>query len=136
MVTKKILLYFPQETTEKAVVYHLVKDYDLMINIFRAKVTNEEEGYLVLDVSGADENYANGLKFLKENGITVNETQKGVAWKPEVCTHCGNCVPHCPTKALDIPDRLTMEIRFDDEKCIECLNCIENCPYGACESLF
>ena len=60
MITKRLLLFFPKSETEKPIVYHLVKDYDLVINIFRAKVTPEEFGYLVLDVSGSDENIARG----------------------------------------------------------------------------
>ena len=51
-VTKKLMLYFPECETEKPIVYHLVKDYDLVVNIFRAIVTPEEEGFLVLDVTG------------------------------------------------------------------------------------
>ena len=52
-ITKKLFLYFPKSETEKPIVYKLVKDFDLIINIFRAKVTPEEEGYLSLDVTGA-----------------------------------------------------------------------------------
>ena len=55
MITKKMLLYFPECETESPIVYHLVKDYDLMINIFRARVTPDEEGFLVLDVTGSEE---------------------------------------------------------------------------------
>ncbi len=39
VITKKLMLYFPECETEKPIVYHLVKDYDLMINIYRARVT-------------------------------------------------------------------------------------------------
>ena len=45
-ITRKLYLYFPKSETEKPIVYKLVKDYGLIINIFRAKVTPEEEGYL------------------------------------------------------------------------------------------
>ena len=51
-MTKKVLLLFPKSETEKPIVYHLVKDYDLEVNIFRAKVTADEFGYLVLDLTG------------------------------------------------------------------------------------
>ncbi len=39
MITKKIYLYFPKSETEKPIVYQLVKEFDLIVNIFRAKVT-------------------------------------------------------------------------------------------------
>ena len=135
-VTKKLMLYFPECETEKPIVYHLVKDYDLVVNIFRAIVTPEEEGFLVLDVTGSRENLDQGIEFLRSLDITVDTTRKGLIWKEEVCAQCGSCVPHCPTGALSIPDRSNMEVVFDTEKCVECMSCIKVCPYGAVQSLF
>jgi len=51
-MTKKLLLHFKKNDTEKPIVYRLVKDHDLVVNIFRAKITPDETGYLVLDISG------------------------------------------------------------------------------------
>ena len=136
VITKKLLLLFPQCETEKPIVYQLVKEYNLIINIFRAKVTPEEEGYLVLDVTGTEEDIERGMEYVKTFNVTINETQKGVQWDSELCTHCGNCIPHCPTKALYIKNRETMEVDFDSNLCIECLSCLTNCPFGACNSIF
>jgi NAD-dependent dihydropyrimidine dehydrogenase PreA subunit len=134
--TRRLLLYFPRSETEKPIVYHLVKDYDLVINIFRAKVTPEEYGYLVLDVTGSEENIARGVEFVRTLNVQVDEAQKGVRWDRERCTMCTNCIPHCPTKALHVSERATMEVAFAGELCVECLSCLENCPYGACSSIF
>ena len=136
MITKRLLLFFPQCETEKPIVYHLVKDYDLIVNIFRAKVTPEEEGYLVLDITGSEENIGRGMEYVRTFRVTVDEARKGVRWDEKKCAQCGNCLTHCPTGALFIKDRLTREISFDGSKCIECLDCIENCPFAACSSLF
>ena len=135
-ITKKLMLYFPKCEAEKPIVYHLVKDYDLIINIFRAKVTPDEEGFLMLDVTGTEENIARGIEFIKEFDIRINTTHTGVQWNQDRCVQCGSCVPHCPTNALSIPDRSTMEIVFKSEECIECLSCIKVCPYSAVSSLF
>jgi len=43
-MTKKMLLSFKKEITSEPVVYRLVKDFNLVINIFRAKITAEETG--------------------------------------------------------------------------------------------
>jgi len=136
MSTRRLLLYFPKSETEKPIVYHLVKDYDLVINIFRAKVTPEEFGYLVLDVTGSEQNIARGMEFVRTLNVQVDEAQKGVRWDRERCTMCTNCIPHCPTKALHVADRATMEVAFASQLCVECLSCLENCPYGACSSIF
>lgn len=134
--TKKYFLYFPKCETEMPIVYHLVKDYNLMVNIFRAKVTPEEEGYLVLDLSGTADDIGRGLDFIRTFRVEVNEQSIGLRWDAERCTHCGNCLPHCPTKALDFKDRAAREIRFDAAACIECLSCVPNCPFSACVSVF
>jgi len=135
-VTKKLLLWFPQCDCEKPIIYHLVRDHNLLVNVFRAKVTPEEEGYLVLDVSGTQRDIDGAMAFLNTIDNTINKSGKGVTWNEDTCTGCGGCVPHCPTDAMHIPDRSTMMVAFDDEKCIECLACIRVCPYDACASAF
>ena len=129
-------MYFPECETESPIVYRLVKDYDLIINIYRAKVTPEEEGYLVLDITGSQTNISRAISWLESLQIKVNETDKGVKWDKNRCVQCGTCVPHCPTEALSIPDRQTMEIQFNSDECIECLSCIKVCPFDAVKSIF
>ena len=136
MTTRKLFLHFARCETEKPIVYHLVKDYQLVINIFRAKVTPEEEGYLVLDVTGEEADIERAIEFVKTFDVKVDPVNKGLRWDPEICTHCGNCVPHCPTAALHIPNRTDMRISFSEELCVECLACIKNCPYNACVAAF
>ncbi len=136
MITQKLLLHFPQSATEKPIVYHLVKDYNLIINIFRARVTPEEDGFLVLDVTGNEEDIRQGMAFVKSFNIQVNEANKGVRWDSSKCVQCGNCIPHCPTEALYISDKKSRKIDFNSSLCVECLSCIENCPFGACSSIF
>jgi len=135
-VTKKLMLFFPKCECEKPIIYHLVKDHNLIVNIFRAKVTPEEEGYLVLDVTGTEDDIDRAMEFVKTFDVTINAAGKGVTWDSDGCTGCGHCVVHCPTAALYVSDRGTMEVAFDEEKCIECLACIRVCPYDVCASAF
>lgn len=132
MITRKLHLYFPKCECEKPIVYRLVKDYGLIVNIFRAKVTPEEEGWLVLDVTGEQEAIEQSIEYVRTFNVTITDVGTALIWKADICTHCGNCLTHCPTAALHIPDRTTMRVAFDPEKCIECLGCVKNCPYGAC----
>ena len=134
--TRRLLLYFPRSENEKPIDYTIVKDFDLVINIFRAKVTPAEYGYLGLDVPGTDENIRRGMQFVSTFNVKVDEANKGVQWDRALGTHCGNCIPHCPTKALHVADQATRRIAFAGELCIECLSCIDNCPFGACSSIF
>ena len=133
---KKLLLYFDKSETDKPIVYHLVKDYDLEVNIFRAKVTPDEYGYLVLDLSGDEGSLAAGIEYLESFGIRISDRDRGLTWDESRCTGCGNCIPHCPTQALSIADSRTRKVTLHAERCIECLSCIDNCPFGACSSIF
>lgn len=136
MTTKRVLFSFPKSETEKPIVYSLVKEHNLIINIFRAKVTPEEYGYLVLDLSGTDDDIQRGIDYVKTFNVEVNDAGVGVSWDAETCTHCGNCIPHCPTHALRFADPATRTVAFYPADCVECLSCLQNCPFGACASLF
>lgn len=136
VLTQKLMLYFPKCECEKPIIYHLVKDYNLIVNVFRAKVTPEEEGYLVLDVTGTQKDIRRAMDYVGTFNVQVNTTGKGVTRDEERCTHCAYCVPYCPTEALHISDRKTRQVSYDEGKCIECLACIRVCPFGACTSAF
>ena len=135
-VTHKLMLHFPKCECEKPIIYHLVKDYDLVVNVFRAKVTPEEEGFLVLDVTGTEANIQHAMDYVNTFNVQVNTTGKGVVRDEEKCTHCGYCIPYCPTKALHLSDETTRKVTYNEADCIECLACIRVCPYGACASAF
>ncbi len=136
MNKKRILLNFPKEVADHPIVYHLVKDFDLQVNIFRARITPDDQGFLVLDLQGDEKQISAGIEYLRSCKVEVNETNLGLRWDKGLCTSCGNCLTHCPTGALAVRDRKTMEVLFDSELCVECLSCIAVCPFGACSSLF
>jgi ferredoxin len=135
-VTKKLMLYFPKCECEKPIIYHLVKDHNLIVNVYRAKVTPEEEGYLVLDVTGTEEEIQGAIEFVKTFNVTVSYTGKGVILDEERCAHCGYCIPYCPTRALKIENSATRQVTYNEFECIECLACLRICPFGAFTSAF
>jgi len=127
MVSKKIVLKFSQKLTDQPIVYKLVKDYDLVFNILRAKVTPNKEGELVMELKGTKENYAGGIKYLKELGIKLESLSKDITRDEARCTHCGACVTICPSGALYM-DQSTRKVDFDADKCIACELCVRGCP--------
>ena len=135
-ITKKLMLFFPKCECEKPIIYHLVKDYNLVVNVYRAKVTPEEEGYLVLDVTGIEEDIERAMAFLKTFNASINYSGKGVTRDENSCTHCGHCITYCPTGALRIDDKTTREVIYSEADCIECQACICVCPFGALASAF
>ncbi|MBZ4654844.1 MAG: hypothetical protein JG781_2201, partial [Peptococcaceae bacterium] len=130
MAPEKIVLRFSAETADKPIIYHLVKDYDLIINIVKASINPHKEGTMVLELSG--EKYEDGISFLRKQGITVQPLTQEVVRNEERCTSCGACTVHCPTQALYM-ERPSMEVKFDGDNCIVCLMCLKVCPVQAME---
>ena len=135
MKKQKIVLHFPPKLIDKPITYHLVKDYNLVFNILQARIMPNEEGLMVLELSGGDKDYDKGLKFIREQGIRVQTLKKDVKRNETRCTHCGVCVAICPTGAL-YTDTKTMEVIFDAAKCIACELCVPACPPRAMEVKF
>jgi ferredoxin len=133
MAPSKVVLRFPAAIADKPIIFRLVKDYDLMINILKANINPHKEGTMVLDVTGAKTE--EGLKFLRQQGVGVQPLTEEVVRNEERCTHCGACTAICPTGALYI-ERPSMLVRFDSEACVVCQLCVRACPMKAMEVRF
>ena len=135
MISKRIVLHFSQRLADQAIVYKLVKDYGLEFNILKAYITPEEEGLLVLELSGEDKNYEQGIQYLTEAGVKVQPLSQDITRNDRKCSHCGVCVPICPAGAFVI-ESLNREVHFHDNKCVACGLCIKACPLRAMEIKF
>lgn len=135
MAKKRIVLKFPPTLVGQPITYHLVKDYDLMLNILRGVVTPNEEGRLVVELSGRKRSLEDGITYLKGLGIDIQSLAQDIKWHEDKCTHCTACIPACPTQAMSV-DRDTMEVSFVKERCIACELCISVCPFKALEIQF
>ena len=133
MSSIRIVLTFPKKLVDKPIVYKLIKDFDLVFNILKASITPDEEGLMVLEISGDKKKIDEGVKFLKDQGVKIQPLSKDIKVNWDKCTQCGACVSICPTDALYIKDRKTMEVAFDSDKCIACELCIRPCPPRAIE---
>ena len=130
MAKKRIILNFPANLIEQPITYHLVKDYNLLINILQARITPNEEGRMLLEVSGKKKDIDEGLAYLSENRVGIQPLEKDVKWDSDSCTHCTACTTFCPSGAL-VVDRDTMLVSFLKDKCIACELCIPVCSYRA-----
>ncbi|MBU8910121.1 MAG: 4Fe-4S binding protein [Desulfobacterales bacterium] len=131
MYSKIVILNFPATIAQKALVCQLTKKYDLLFNILNARISNKKEGYMVLEISTESKTAFNkGVKFLKDQGVSVSSPEHQIYKDEEICTHCGACTAVCPTDALYIK-RPEMEVIFDKEKCSVCELCVVTCPTRA-----
>jgi len=132
MTESKVVLHFPPHLVDKPLIYKLSRDFNLEFNILKASVTPQEEGILVLELKGDDDNFQRAIAYLKENGVDVQALTQDINLNYELCIHCGLCVPICPVSAL-VKDGETDEVKFVKEKCIACELCGKVCPYNAIE---
>ena len=135
MISKKIVLHFPKRLVDEPIVYKLVKEYDLKFNILKASVTPQEEGLMVLELSGKAENYDKGVEYLKSCGVKIQSLSHDVMRNEVKCTDCGVCIPICPVEALVVEPK-TRKVNFDSKKCIACELCVKICPTRAMEVHF
>lgn len=129
------MLHFPQRLVNQPIVSHLVRRYDLEFSILKAYVTPEEEGLLVLEIRGTEQACEQGQEYLASVGVSVQPLSQDIVRNDDRCTHCGACIPSCPSGALSVV-RPEMTIEFDNEKCIACELCIKACPTRAMELHF
>lgn len=135
MSTKRVVLHFPTQLLDEAIISETVKTYDLDFNILRAEITPDREGLMVIGFTGEDKKVDAALKNLKKRGVIVEPIAKGVLRNADKCTECGACVTVCPAKALVI-DLETRCVSFDADKCIACELCVPVCPPRAMELTF
>ena len=134
-VSKRIVLRFPPRLSGQPIVSRLVKDFNLDFNILKALITPEEEGLLVLELSGEQNDYDEGVRYLTKTGVRIQSLSQDVIRNEERCTHCGACITICPTGAFEI-DLSTRQVTFHDTKCVACELCIKACPPRAMEVHF
>ena len=127
MKTKKATFYFRFEDFNKPITYHLVKDYDLRINILHADIDQKKEGILFIELTGEEGNIEDALKFVQEQGVRYKLFTQTVIWNEDECIHCGTCTAVCPTGAL-MMDKKDWSLRFEADKCIACGQCVDECP--------
>jgi ABC-type methionine transport system ATPase subunit len=80
--TKTVLrLDYPAAVVNRPIVSHLIRDFGLAVNILRAEVSSEV-GWLLIEVSGPEENYARALKYMRAEGLQVTENPGSFSEKP------------------------------------------------------
>ncbi len=135
VVSKRIVLHFPSRLVDQPIVYRLIKDYDLRFNILKASVIPDEEGLMVLELTGEQDNYDKGIKYLTKTGVKIQSLSQNVTRNEERCTHCGACITICPTDAFELEPN-TRRVTFYNDRCIACELCIKACPPRAMELHF
>jgi L-aspartate semialdehyde sulfurtransferase ferredoxin len=130
MITRRLILNFPEKIVTKPITYRLVKDYDLQFNILRAEITADVTGRILIEIMGNKNKIEEGIKFLEGEGVSIQEASKDIIVDKEQCMDCGACTSICITQALML-DKNNYQLIFDKDKCILCGFCQNCCPVNA-----
>ena len=136
MAERRVVLHYPRTLIDEPVVSRLVKDFDVTVNIMRANITPEQEGVMVVALTGRAEDIDAGLKWVAETGIRVQPLERDVRRDDTRCNHCGHCVVVCPTGALRHETDGYSRVIFDPDRCIACELCVPACPPRAMKVTF
>jgi ABC-type methionine transport system ATPase subunit len=71
---KRVKLTFPQNLIKEPVIFNMAKNFDIMPNIRRARVT-ETVGEMILELEGSEGNLNKGVDYLKEQGVVVESAE-------------------------------------------------------------
>jgi ABC-type methionine transport system ATPase subunit len=77
MARMRIRLTFPAALIQEPIVYRLVKDFDIVINIRRADV-KADHGWMALELEGDEAALERGIKWLKDKGVQVDPIERDV----------------------------------------------------------
>ena len=77
MATRKVMLKYPEELIKEPALFRMAKEYDVMPNIRRARVT-DTVGEIVLELEGTPEGLEQGVRYLQEQGVLVEPLEGDV----------------------------------------------------------
>jgi ferredoxin len=128
MITRTQVLRFGKEAWQRPIVCQLARSYAVTFSILKAKILPRQEGLLVMEMVGEEDEYARALAYLADVGVQVEPIDQDIVYDSALCTQCGACSGFCPSGALFIKDRRTMEVAFNPDACVDCELCLSACP--------
>ncbi len=130
MNSKNVLLIFNKDIMYKPIIYRIVTDHSIVFNVLEAKIFPKQEGRLILELSGTENDLETSIQYMENEGVQVEILADKIFKDDERCIHCGACTAVCRVDALTI-DRETMEVIFKPELCVACGMCKKACPVNA-----
>lgn len=126
-VNKRYTLYFNPEITKEPIVCDIIKKYNIEINIIRAEIKSDSEGYTVLDMSAEESIITKACEYLSKRGVKLVPAKSQVLIDYDKCINCGACTGVCFSGALNI-QKPNWILSFSPDKCISCGLCFTSCP--------
>ncbi len=125
-MNKLYYLNFPAEVTNQPIIYRLIKEFDIRVNILGGGIEADKGGFLVTEFVSDEDAIDEGIRFLRNLNVTVTRNASRIVFNEKACVDCGACTAACFGDALFMDG--AMKLVFEDEKCISCGMCIRSCP--------
>ncbi|MBI1846979.1 MAG: NIL domain-containing protein [Candidatus Rokubacteria bacterium] len=74
---RRVRLTFPPALIQEPILYRLVKDFDIVINIRRADV-QADHGWVVLELDAEEATLERGVAWLQARGVQVDPIERDV----------------------------------------------------------
>ena len=73
----RLFVSFPEALADRPMIYEVVKRFDVVPNIRRANV-EQHSGWVILELTGSQEELDGSIAYLEEVGCTVNTMEGDV----------------------------------------------------------
>jgi ferredoxin len=132
----KYVLGYSADTVSEPILWKLVKEYDIRVNILRAEISPGQEGNLLVEFDVVDErNLKSAIAWIESIGVSCVSVAKRLSWDEASCVDCGSCAGVCFSGAIAM-DRDSWKLEVDRDKCVACGLCVKACPFGCFELEF
>jgi ferredoxin len=127
----KFLINFPATQSQEPVVYNLIADYNLKVNILKASIDINLQGHMLAEIDGQSDKISEAIEYLEKIGIEVDFVKSTIHRIENKCVDCGLCTAVCGSKALRIGNDTGWKLEYEDSRCVGCNLCIQACPLQA-----
>ena len=92
----KYVLGYSAENASEPILWKLVKEYDVRVNILRAEISPGQEGNMLVEFDVDEErNMKSAIAWIESIGVSCVSVAKRLTWKEEKCVDCGACAGVC-----------------------------------------
>jgi hypothetical protein len=77
MARRRVRFTFPPHLVQDPVIYRLVKDFDIVVNIRRTEMRGDHS-WVVLELDGDDATLERGIAWLTGQGVQVDPSERDV----------------------------------------------------------
>jgi ferredoxin len=128
-MAEKYVLGYDSGKVSEPILWKLIKDFNVEVNILKASISPGLEGSLLVELNADQNDIDKALAWLDSIGVSCVSVAKRLAWNEDLCVDCGACTGPCFSGALTM-NRETWKLNVDKEKCTACGSCVKACPFG------